>query len=43
MIKVNHRQFDLTTLVKSDDRAEFFSASRILVTSLHSSRTWPIS
>ena len=38
MIKVNHsetmdviRQFDLA-LVKSDDRAEFFSASRILVT-----------
>jgi hypothetical protein len=49
MIKVNHsetmdvvRQFDLT-FVKSDDRAEFFSASRILVTSLQSSRTWSIS
>jgi hypothetical protein len=31
------------TLVKSKDRAEFFSASKILVTSLHSSRTCAIS
>jgi hypothetical protein len=31
------------TFVKSTDSAEFFSASKILVTSLHSSRTCAIS